>query len=206
MPSIPPSPIKLAILDDYQGIAAPYFESLKPRFEITVFRDTLLPYNQAPDNVKQTLEERLKPFVVISAMRERTPFPASLLEKLPNLKLIVTNGHRNASIDMAACKKLGIKVTGSGPNRHNPAEKKQSPGPDGTTQHTISLILGLAHNLAHDDRTVKQGGWQTLTNTNLSGKTFAVLGLGRLGVSVSQLYQTEAYARCQNGLKVAHSL
>jgi len=192
MPPIPPSPpIKLAILDDYQGIAARYFESLKSRFDITVFQDTLLPYNQAPENIKQELEARLKPFVVISAMRERTPFPATLLAKLPNLKLIVTTGHRNASIDMTACKSLGIKVTGSGANRHKPLEKQQNPGPDGTTQHTISLILGLARNLAHDDLTVKQGGWQTLTNTDLAGKTLAILGLGRLGVNVSLPFKSK---------------
>jgi len=195
MPPIPPSPIKLAILDDYQGIATGYFEALKPRFEITVFRDTLLPYNQAPASIKQELEERLRPFAVISAMRERTPFPATLLEKLPNLKLIVTTGHRNASIDIAACQKLGIKVTGAGANRHKTSKKQQNPGPDGTTQHTIALILGLARNLAHDDRTVKKGGWQTQTNTNLSRKTFAVLGLGRLGVNVGQCSHIAALAQ-----------
>ena len=198
--SIPPFPIKLAILDDYQGIAEPFFESLKPQFEITVFRDTLLPYNQAPEHLKAEIEERLKPFTIISAMRERTPFPATLLEKLPKLKLIVTTGYRNAAIDIVACKRLGIKVTGSGLNRYN--QKQYESGPDGTTQHTVSLILGLARNLAHDDRTVKQGGWQTLTNTNLSGKTLAVLGLGRLGVSVSLASHIRALAEGKSEVKV----
>jgi hypothetical protein len=98
MPPIGPPPIKLAILDDYQDIGSSHFAPLEPQFEITVFRDTLLPYNHpsTPDHVKREIVERLKPFTVISSMRERTPFPGALLEKLPNLKLLLTTGTRNA--------------------------------------------------------------------------------------------------------------
>ncbi|CAM6094532.1 unnamed protein product [Calypogeia fissa] len=89
----PTSPIKVAVLDDYQGISLPHFETL-PEFDITVFRDTVLPYNHpgTPEDVKQELVDRLKPFTITCFMRERTPFPASLLRQLPNLKLLLTTG------------------------------------------------------------------------------------------------------------------
>jgi lactate dehydrogenase-like 2-hydroxyacid dehydrogenase len=190
MPPVP-RPIKVAVLDDYQGIAAPHFETLKPAFDITVFRDTLLPYNNplTPEGVKQELVERLLPFTVISAMRERTPFPAALMEKLPNLRLLLSTGGRNLSIDLEAAKKHKIHVTGApGKGRTDaPASSKPNRGPDSTTQHTIALILGIARNIASDDKIVKEGGWQTDVTTGLSGKTFGTLGLGRLGVSVAKI-------------------
>jgi len=194
MPPVPRSPIKIAILDDYQGIAAPHFESLKPTFEITVFRDTLLPYNHpsTSDHDRSALEARLKPFTIISSMRERTPFPATLLEKLPNLKLLLTTGNRNAAIDMPACKKLGIHVTGalgSGRSDSGAGAATKKRGPDSTTQHAIALILGIARNLAYDDLQVKTGGWETLLATGLSGKTFGTVGLGRLGFNVAKIMQ-----------------
>jgi lactate dehydrogenase-like 2-hydroxyacid dehydrogenase len=189
MPPIP-RPIKVAILDDYQGIAAAHFEQLKPAFDVTVFRDTLLPYNNpsTPTNAKQELVERLQPFTVISAMRERTPFPAALMEKLPNLKLLLSTGSRNASIDLEAAKKYGIHVTGApGNGRTDGPASKSKRGPDSTTQHAIALILGIARNLASDDKIVKEGGWQTDLTIGLSGKTFGTLGLGRLGVNVAKI-------------------
>jgi phosphoglycerate dehydrogenase-like enzyme len=187
MPPIPPNPIKLAVLDDYQNIAALHFESLKPTFEITVFNDTLLPFNHpaTPDSDKNELINRLKPFTVISSMRERTPFPETLLSQLPNLKLLLTTGNRNASIDMPAAKKLGIHVTGASGAAPTTSKSAKKKGPDSTTQHAIALILGVARNIAHDDAIVKAGGWETVLATGLSGKTFATLGLGRLGVNVA---------------------
>ncbi|KAF4634566.1 hypothetical protein G7Y89_g3532 [Cudoniella acicularis] len=195
MPPIPQKPIKVAILDDYQGIAAPHFASLEPTFEFTVFRDTLLPYNHptTPDSVKDELVERLKPYTVISSMRERTPFPESLLKRLPNLKLLLTTGTRNAGIDMVAAKKLGIPVTGAlGKSRSDAPSLtgKKRKGPDSTTQHAVALILGIARNIALDDIVVKSGGWQTALATGLSGKTFSSLGLGRLGVTVGKIMHT----------------
>ena len=190
MPPIP-RPIKIAVLDDYQGIAAPHFEQLKPAFDITIFRDTLLPYNHpsTPENVRRELVERLKPFTVISAMRERTPFPAVLIEKLPNLKLLLSTGGRNLSIDLEAAKKHGIHVTGApGKGRTDSlALPETKRGPDSTTQHAVALILGIARNIASDDKIVKEGGWQTELTTGLSGKAFGILGLGRLGANVAKI-------------------
>jgi lactate dehydrogenase-like 2-hydroxyacid dehydrogenase len=190
MPPIPKTPIKLAILDDYQNIASPHFETLKPNFSITVFRDTLLPYNHpsTPQDVKQEIIERLKPFTVISSMRERTPFPRDLLKQLPNLKLLLTTGLRNAAIDMVAAKELGIHVTGApGKGRSTSAAAKKKRGPDSTTQHCVALILGIARGLASDDKEVKTGGWETGLATGLSGKNFSTLGLGRLGGNVAKI-------------------
>jgi len=175
MPPIPKTPIKLAILDDYQNIASPHFETLKPNFSITVFRDTLLPYNHpsTPQDVKQEIIERLKPFTVISSMRERTPFPRDLLKQLPNLKLLLTTGLRNAAIDMVAAKEFGIHVTGApGKGRSTSAAAKKKRGPDSTTQHCVALILGIARGLASDDKEVKTGGWETGLATGLSGKNY----------------------------------
>ncbi len=196
MPPIPPAPIKLAILDDYQCIGAQHFEPLKPAFEITVFRDTLLPYNHpsTPDDVKRQLVERLKPFKVLAIMRERTPLPAELMKQLPNLKLILSNGHRNNSLDLPAAKALGIVITattGEGrTDKPSPKQRKRK-GPDSTTQHAVALILGIARCLAADDKNVKSGLWQTDLTTGLSGKTYATMGLGRLGGSVAKImYQS----------------
>lgn len=183
MPPIPATSIQLAILDDYQNIAEPHFESLKPAFQVTVFNDTLAPYNHASTTQedKAKLVNRLKPFTIIASMRERTPFPEALLKELPNLKLLLTTGLRNAAIDLPAAKALNIVVTGA------PGATPKRRGPDSTTQHTVALILGIARGLASDDAEVKAGGWQTSLATGLSGKTFATLGLGKLGGNVAKI-------------------
>jgi len=119
-------------------------------------------------------------------MRERTPFPANLLQQLPNLKLLLTTGNRNASIDIEVAKKLGIHVTGAlGTDSTEKGKKKR--GPDSTTQHTVAMILGLARNLVDESENIKTGGWQTTLATGLSGKTFATMGLGRLGGNVAKI-------------------
>lgn len=193
MPPVPPTPIRLAVLDDFQNVARTYFAQLEPQFQITVFRDTLLPYNHAatPESAKQELVKRLQPFTVISTMRERTPFPRALLEKLPNLKLLLTTGLKNAALDLTAAKELGIHVTGSagqwtGPNTP-PANIR---GLNSTSEHIIALILGFSRRLAIDDLSVKTGGWQTGLPVGLGGKVFGAVGFGRLGVTAARvLYQ-----------------
>ena len=192
MPPITSKTIKLAVLDDYHGLAAKHFQHLNPCFEVTIFKDTLLPYNHpsTPKSVQEELVNRLKPFVVISSMRERTPFPAELLKQLPNLRLLMNTGFRNASIDLAACKELNIHVTGAqgtGRSTSTPGAGMKRSGPDSTTQHTVALILGIARGIASDDATVKSGGWQTDLATGLSGKNFSTLGLGRLGGNVAKI-------------------
>jgi lactate dehydrogenase-like 2-hydroxyacid dehydrogenase len=116
-------------------------------------------------------------------MRERTPFPANLLSQLPNLKLLLTTGMRNAAIDLPAAKENGIIVTGTKNSRDKPQRRR----PDSTTQHTVALILGIVRNLAADDQGVQEGLWQTSLATSLAGKTFATVGLGRLGGTTAKI-------------------
>jgi lactate dehydrogenase-like 2-hydroxyacid dehydrogenase len=176
--------IHVAVLDDYQSISSKYFsEILPPGIKVSYFPETLNTRNEA-DLAKSV--ERLRHFTVISSMRERTPFPAALLRQLPSLKLLLTTGKRNASIDMQAAKELGIIVAGTDP-RHNLPKGKHIV-PDSTTTHTWALILGLARHIARDDALVKEGGWQGPTlATGVPGKTLALFGLGRLGTSVGRI-------------------
>lgn len=179
-----PSVINVAVLDDYQSLSAKFFSKIhSDRVKITYFPETLNTRNDA-DLAKAI--DRLKPFTVISSMRERTPFPRALLKELPSLKLLLTTGKRNASIDLEACKELGIVVAGTDPRHDLPTRKHIVP--DSTTTHCWALILGLARHIARDDLVVKEGGWQGPTlATAVAGKTLALFGLGRLGTSVGRI-------------------
>lgn len=115
-------------------------------------------------------------------MRERTPFPKELINRLPNLKLLLTTGLRNASLDLAALKERGIPVAGA-----TDAGTSRETGTDSTTQHCVALILTAARNIVPDDASVKAGGWQTSYAAGLSGKVLGVVGLGRLGVHVARI-------------------
>jgi phosphoglycerate dehydrogenase-like enzyme len=108
-------------------------------------------------------------------MRERTPFQRSLLAQLPELRLLVTTGARNASIDVQAAHERGIVVSGT----------RGLPYP--TAELTWGLILALARGIPEEDRAVRAGAWQTELGVGLSGKTLAVLGLGRLGTQVARV-------------------
>ncbi|KAI1262903.1 D-isomer specific 2-hydroxyacid dehydrogenase [Xylariaceae sp. FL1019] len=175
---------KIAILDDYQRISDPHFDRLRSSgYDVTTFTDTLLPYNHAdtPQDAKDALVKRLNPFDILCTMRERTPFPADLVNRLPNLKLLLTSGPRNAALNVEACTARNIPVTGTGGNRSVGA------GPDSTTQHCVALTLSLARNIPRDDASMKAGGWQTGDAIGLNGKTFGTVGLGRLGASVARI-------------------
>ncbi|KAI1181340.1 D-isomer specific 2-hydroxyacid dehydrogenase [Nemania sp. FL0916] len=174
----------IAILDDYQGISKSPFDKLRSAgYQVTTFDDTLLPYSH-PDtsqDAKDAIVNRLEPFNIICSMRERTPFPEELINRLPNLKLLLTTGPKNASINVEACHARGILVAGTGQGM------KPGPGPDSTTQHTVALILALARNIADDDAVMKSGGWQTKAAMGLGGRVFGTVGLGRLGVSTAKI-------------------
>jgi phosphoglycerate dehydrogenase-like enzyme len=116
-------------------------------------------------------------------MRERTPFPADLISKLPNLKLLLTTGTRNKALDLDAFGQRSIPVAGS----VDKSKKPKAVGTDSTTEHCVSLILAVARNIAGDDAAVKAGLWQSGFATGLSGKTIGVVGLGRLGASTSRI-------------------
>lgn len=181
----------LAILDDYLNTSAPHFASIpSSQLRITTFNDTIVPFNDAEE---ARLVERLRPFDLISAVRERTAFPGSLLHQLPNLKLLLATGTQFEMFDLAAAKELGITVVAApglgrtdqtGPSRPNIKKGRVHP----TTQHTWALILALARNVAADDAAIKAGtGWQSGLATGLPGLTLGVVGLGRLGAAVARV-------------------
>ncbi|CAM1504439.1 Fc.00g020300.m01.CDS01 [Cosmosporella sp. VM-42] len=179
--------IKVAVLDDYQGFADAIFNKLdSSKYEVTSLKETLPPYNHpaTPQSVKDTLVKNLEPFGIIATMRERTPFPADLINRLPALKLLLTSGNRNNALDLNAFRDRGIPVAGAvDKSRIN----KKTVGTDSTTQHCVTLILSLARNIAQDDANVKAGLWQTSAATGLTGKTLGVVGLGRLGANVARI-------------------
>jgi lactate dehydrogenase-like 2-hydroxyacid dehydrogenase len=196
-------PIKLAVLDDYHHIAAPHFAHIdRSKVTIEVFNDTLPAYSHPKTNDadRDALVGRLKPFTVLSTMRERTAFTGGLLMRLPNLKIILATGGKFESWDMQIMKERGIKVCaapgkgrsdgkGSGqPARSLPVKKG---GGHPTTQHVWALILALARNVAADDAVVKgkgvESGWQTELAIGLAGKTLGLVGLGRIGSHVARV-------------------
>jgi phosphoglycerate dehydrogenase-like enzyme len=160
---------KIAVLDDYQNVAleSADWSVLHDRADITVFQD----HRDDPDIVI----ERLLPFDVICVMRERTPLPRYVIERLPNLKLIASTGPVNASIDVAAAANHGITVVHTG-YRSDP-----------TIELTWALILASARHIATESNSVRSGGWQQTVGTDLRGKTLGVLGLGRIGSQVARI-------------------
>jgi phosphoglycerate dehydrogenase-like enzyme len=166
---MPPLPIKVAVLDDYQGVALSIVDwsSVTERANVTVFRDHL----SDPDAVA----ERLAPFDVVCIMRERTPMPATLLERLPKLKLIASTGPRNASIDLAAAAKRGISIAHTG----------YTSAP--TIELTWALILASARHISSEAASVRLGGWQQTLGDDLSGKTLGIVGLGNVGSGVAKV-------------------
>src|SRR6202795_4116073 len=161
--------MKIAILDDYQNVALKMadWSALSGRTEITVFNDHV-----ADPSV---LVERLLPFDVVCVMRERTPLPREILQRLPKLKLIASTGSRNASIDMAAAKELGITVTATG--------YISSP----TIEMTWALILASLRRIVHENNSIRNGGWQESLGQDLSGKILGVVGLGNIGGQVARI-------------------
>jgi phosphoglycerate dehydrogenase-like enzyme len=161
--------MKIAILDDYQNVALRMadWSALAGRAEITVFDDHLA------DPV--AIVERLAPFDVICVMRERTPLPREILQRLPKLKLIASTGARNASIDMAAAKELGIAVTATGYRSTS------------TIELTWALILASVRPVIRENEAVRDGRWQTSIGEELSGKILGVMGLGNIGAAVARI-------------------
>ncbi len=160
---------RVAILDDYQNIAlaAADWSSLPPDVEVTVFNEHI--------KGEQAVADALAGFDVVVAMRERTPFPASLIEKLPNLKLLVTTGMRNFAIDMEAARKRGLPVCGTA----------LLPYP--AFEHAWALILALMKQIPREDRAMHEGGWQSGLAEGLRDKTLGILGLGKLGSQVAKV-------------------
>lgn len=160
---------QVAVLDDYQNVALTMtdWSAVSGRADITVFNDHV----SDPDE----LVARLAPFDVVFVMRERTPMPRSIIERLPNLKMIASTGPFNASIDMSAAEDHGIHVGTTGGTVAS------------TVELTWALILAGARDLVTEARSVRDGGWQTGVGRELSGRALGILGLGRIGARVARI-------------------
>ena len=155
--------MRVAIIDDYQKVAMEIadWSPVTRDCKVTVFDDHLADEDEAA--------ARLNDFEVVVIMRERTPFPRSMFEKLPNLKLLVTSGMRNLSIDLAAAKDCGVSVCGT------------PSGGSSTAELAWGLILGLLRHIPEEDRATRLGAWQRTLGIGLEGKTLGIMGLGRIG-------------------------
>lgn len=158
-------PMRVAVLDDYQQVAAGMADWGRLGGEVAFFSDHL--------DEHTVLVDRLAGFDVIVAMRERTPFDRPLLRELPNLRLLVTTGSRNSAIDMDAAKELGVLVCGTASSGHATAEL------------SFALIQMLARNLMGEITGVRNGTWQLGLGRDLKGSVLGVVGLGRVGAQVA---------------------
>ncbi len=155
-----PQALKIAILDDYAGVAIDLAD-WAGLGDVTVFQDTL--------KEDQALIERLHAFDVLCVMRERTPLPGHIIRALPNLRLIVTSGTRNLSIDLAAAAERAIPVCGTDMRKTMTAEL------------TMGLILALERRIVIEANSLTSGGWQTGLGRDLHGLTLGLIGLGKVG-------------------------
>jgi len=161
---------RCAILDDYQNVALKVadWSKVSGDLDIKVFNQHL----GGADNVVKALAG----FAIVCAMRERTAFPRAVLEQLPDLKLLITTGLRNASFDVAAAKERGVVVCGT-PSLGNP-----------TSGIAIGLMLELTRRIGYENARMKAGEpWQTTIGVDLDGLTLGVLGLGRLGTRTARI-------------------
>ena len=181
--------MKVAILDDYQGVAEQLVDwsKFEDSCEIKVF-------NQPFENEDNAIEN-LKNFEALIIMRERTPMTKKLMDGCPKLRFIATSGMRNLGIDLEYAKSKGIIVSGSEGNK-NP-----------TAELTWALILGLARNIKQESENMYQGYWQTTIGFELKGKTLGIMGLGKLGSMVAKVgkaFGMEVIAWSEN-LKIAEA-
>ncbi|MEL6278790.1 MAG: NAD(P)-dependent oxidoreductase, partial [Pseudomonadota bacterium] len=158
--------MKIAVLDDYQGVSTSLADWSALNADVAVFRETI----SGPP-----LIERLRPFDVICLMRERTPMPAAVLDALPNLKLLVTTGMRNLSIDVAAARARGVTVCGT--NGRGPS----------TAQLAMTMILAAMRGLIAEAVSMRDGGWQVGLGRDLHGLTLGLIGLGKQGAQMVEL-------------------
>lgn len=154
---------RIAVLDDYQDVALRMadWSALQGAHEVVVFH--------SPFKSEDEAARALADFDVLGVMRERTPFPRSMFQKLPRLRLMVTTGKRNAAIDMAAAAEHGVLVCYTGGAGQPTAEL------------TFGLILALARHIPEEARNMREGRWQTTLGFDLNGRTLGLLGLGNLG-------------------------
>ncbi|WP_419999505.1 D-2-hydroxyacid dehydrogenase family protein [Streptomyces boninensis] len=176
--------LRCAILDDFQGVALSMADwaRLDDRVEVRSFREHL----GSEDAVAAAIAD----CEIVVIMRERTPFPASLLDRLPKLRLLITSGMRNASVDRGAAARQGVTVCGTA----------SSPAPP--TELTWALLLGLARNIVPEANALRTGGpWQSTIGADLHGARLGLLGLGKIGgrmAAIGRAFGMEVAAWSQN--------
>ncbi|MFB7247322.1 D-2-hydroxyacid dehydrogenase family protein [Streptomyces populi] len=161
---------RCAVLDDFQNVASRYadWSTLRDRVEVVSFTEHFA--------TEDELAAALADFDFVVTLRERVPFPASLLNRLPRLKLLIASGMRNSVIDHAAAKAGGVTVCGTQSSSTPPLEL------------TWALLLGLARGIVQESSALRNGGpWQSTVGADLDGRTLGLLGLGRIGSRVAQV-------------------
>ena len=158
---------KVAVLDDYQNVAFKMadWSAVQQRADVTVFNDHLV--------AEAEIVNRLLPFEVVCVMRERTPLTRQILSQLPNLKLIISTGRRNASIDEKAVGELGITLKTTGYLG------------SGAPELTWAMLMAIARNITIENANLRNGHWQTTISTDLAGKTIGIIGLGNIGTKIA---------------------
>jgi phosphoglycerate dehydrogenase-like enzyme len=161
--------LRIAVLDDYQGVALMLadWSAVTARARVVVFNDHLTDAD--------AIVERLLPFDVVCVMRERTPLSRNIIERLPALKLIASTGKRNASIDTVTAAERGIAVVHT--------SYTSTP----TVELTWGLILASARHIVSENASLRAGGWQRSVGDDLADKTLGILGLGSIGSQVAKV-------------------
>ncbi|WP_268796865.1 D-2-hydroxyacid dehydrogenase family protein [Pseudomonas huanghezhanensis] len=165
------SAVKIAVLDDWQSVAHHVVDwtALDSIGEVSFLHE--FPADTA------TMASRLKDFTVICVMRERTIFDDALFSQLPNLKLMVTGGMRNAALDVAAAKRLGIQIAGTESYKYAAPEL------------TWALIMAVTRNIVDEANSLRAGNWQVGIGSDLYGKTLGIVGLGSIGQKLARYAQ-----------------
>jgi phosphoglycerate dehydrogenase-like enzyme len=164
------TPLRCAVLDDYQhaALGAADWSTLADRVAVRTLDRQIRNEGE--------LAAAIGDCEIVVIMRERTPFGASLFARLPNLKLLVTSGMKNAAVDLAAAQARGVTVCGTASRSEPPAEL------------TWALILALARHLVPESASFRSNGpWQSTVGMDLRGRTLGVLGLGRIGTKVARV-------------------
>ncbi|HXG04884.1 MAG TPA: D-2-hydroxyacid dehydrogenase family protein [Candidatus Binatia bacterium] len=158
---------RACVLEDYQDAVRhlPCWRRLQGRMAVDFYTDAVA------DEAR--LIERLQPYQVVIPIRERTRFPAALLDRLPALRLLALTGRNSGHVDVAAATRRGVLVTETGGSGAAAIE------------HTIGLILAVVRRIPQEDRALRRGRWQTSIGVDLAGKTLGVVGLGRIGSRVA---------------------
>jgi phosphoglycerate dehydrogenase-like enzyme len=167
--------VRVALLDDYQDVAltSADWSALPAGTDVQAFRDHLADEN--------ALVQRLEPFEVVMALRERTRFSRPLLQRLPRLGLLTTAGRRNAAIDVDAATDLGIVVSGTegGPPGHSGARS--------TAELTWGLILSLARSIPREHNATRAGAWEETIGISLESRVLGLVGLGNIGAQMAEI-------------------